>query len=237
MTLSVLLILHICGAIIGLLSGWTALFFRKGSRPHGAAGNVFFLAMLTMSASAACIAFTKQELINSIVGVLTFYLVATAWLTVRRKAGEIGLLEFGAMLGAFADGVAAWIFGVEAAHSAAGIKDGYPAAAYFIFGSVAILAAAGDVRMLVRGPFSGAGRIARHLWRMCLALLITTMSFFLGKQRLFPEAVLRTHLNLVPIIANAAVMIFWLCRVLFTNRYKSNVTASPIETVSANTLA
>ncbi len=59
------------------------------------------------------------------------------------------------------------IYGLEVANSQTGSKDGYPAGAYFIFGSVALLFAAGDVRMLVRGGISGAQRIARHLWRMC----------------------------------------------------------------------
>jgi len=30
-----------------------------------------------------------------------------------------------------------------------------------------LLAAAGDIRMLVRGGVFGAKRIVRHLWRMC----------------------------------------------------------------------
>ena len=44
-------------------------------------------------------------------------------------------------------------------------------------GSVAVLAAAGDVRMLVRGGVFGAQRVARHLWRMCFGLFIATGSF------------------------------------------------------------
>src|SRR5260370_6461799 len=46
-----LLILHICGATVGLLSGTAALIFRKGFRWHRAAGNVFFVSMLIMSRS------------------------------------------------------------------------------------------------------------------------------------------------------------------------------------------
>ncbi len=220
MPFSPVLTLHICGAIVGLLSGSAALSFRKGSRPHRTSGNVFFISMLVMSASASYMAVMKQQLINAIVGVLTFYMVATAWAAVKRKAGEIGAFEFGAMLVALADGAAALIFGLQAANSATGLRDGYPGVAYFIFGSVALLAAALDIRMLTRGGVAGAQRIARHLWRMCFAFLITVMSFFIGKQRLFPEAILRTHLNTVPVIIVAALMIFWLVRVRFTNVYK-----------------
>jgi len=50
---SALLTLHICGAIIGLLSGTAALIFRKGFRLHRAAGTVFFVSMLIRSASGA----------------------------------------------------------------------------------------------------------------------------------------------------------------------------------------
>jgi hypothetical protein len=35
-----------------------------------------------------------------------------------------------------------------------------------------LLAAAGDLRMLLRGGLFGAQRIARHLWRMCFGLFI-----------------------------------------------------------------
>jgi hypothetical protein len=47
-------------------------------------------------------------------------------------------------------------------------------------GSVCLLAALGDIRMLVRGGVLGTKRIARHLWRMCFGLFIAAGSFFLG---------------------------------------------------------
>jgi hypothetical protein len=220
---SPLLILHIFSAIIGLLSGWAAVFFRKGSRRHGAAGTVFFISMLSMCGSAVSMALMKQQAGNVIAGALTAYLVATAWLTVRRKAGEIGGPEFGAMLVALAVGSAAWILGWQASHSATHPTDGVPAAVYFVFGSVALLAAAGDVRLLLRGGVSGAPRLTRHLWRMCVALLIATLSAFAGKRsEIFPEFIRRAHLLNVPIIAIIVVMIFWLIRVRFTNIHKKS---------------
>jgi uncharacterized membrane protein len=220
MSFSPLLVLHICAATITVPSGSAALLFRKGSRRHRAAGNVFFISMLIMSASGAYMGFMKQQTINVVVGVLTFYLVATAWAAVKRKEGEIGLFEFAAMLVASAVGAAALIFGSEAANSATGLKDGFPAAGYFVFGSVALFSAAGDVRMVLRGGVSGRQRIARHLWRMCFALLIAALSLFLGKQQHFPEAIRKTHLLNVPIILIAVSMIFWLVRVRFSGAYK-----------------
>ena len=62
--------------------------FRKGSRPHGVAGNVFFISMLTASAAGSYLAFRNSEMDNVFGGVLTVYLVTTAWVTARRRDGE-----------------------------------------------------------------------------------------------------------------------------------------------------
>jgi hypothetical protein len=221
MKYSPLLILHICGAIVGLLSGTAALIFRKGSRRHRTAGNVFFTSMLIMSASGAYIAaFIKPNMGNILGGVLTFYLVATGWLTVMRKEGETGLIEYGLLLLALAQGTGGLLYGWEAANSATGLKEGYPPAPYLVFGSVAVLAAASDVRMLIRGGVSGAQRIARHLWRMCVAFLIAAFSFFLGKRDHSPSAIRGSLFLNVPMLLIAFAMIYWVVRVRFTNTYK-----------------
>ena len=57
---------------------------------------------------------------------------------------------------------------------------------HFFLGSVMLLAAAGDIRMLVGGGVFGAKRIVRHLWRMSFGFFIATGSFFLGQQQVFP---------------------------------------------------
>jgi hypothetical protein len=78
------------------------------------------------------------------------------------------------------------ILGLLAANNPTGRFLGYPAAIYYIFGSIAALAAALDFKMIWRGGISGAPRIARHLWRMCLALFIAASSFFIGQQKVMP---------------------------------------------------
>jgi hypothetical protein len=221
MSYSLLLFLHICGAIIGLLSGTAALIFRKGWRWHRMAGNVFFVSMLVMSASGAGIAaFIKPNMGNVFGGVVTFYLVATGWLTVMRKEGETGLLEYGLLLLALATSAGGLLFGWEAAHSATGLKEGYPPAPYLVFGCLSMWAAALDVRMLVRKGLTGAPRIRRHLWRMSVAFLIAAFSFFLGKQQHFPVAIRGSQILNLPMILILVVMIYWLIRVRFIAAYK-----------------
>jgi hypothetical protein len=220
MKYSPLLVAHILGAIVGLVFGYTALFLRKGSRAHRWTGNIFFVSILIMASTGAYMAaFVKPNMGNVFGGVLTFYLVATGWLTVLRKERETGLAEVGLSLMVLAEGVGGLILGWQAANSVTGLKDGYPAAMYFVFGCLALLFAAADVKMFVGGGLSGAARIARHLWRMCFALLIAAASFFLGKQQHFPEAIRHSQLLNFPIYLVVVTMVFWLIRVRFTGAY------------------
>jgi hypothetical protein len=220
MQFSPILAFHICAGVLGFLSGATAVTFRKGSRRHGLAGDVFVISMLCMSASGVYLAFMKSQQGNVPGGALTFYLVATAWMTARRRDGEPGIFDWSALLAVLAVLAVTVTWGLEAANSHTGLKYGYPVGPYFLLGTVALLAAAGDVRMLVRRGISGTARIARHLWRMCFALFIAASSIFLARQQLFPALLRKTGvltlLSFLPLI----LMIFWLFRVRFTNAYK-----------------
>ena len=234
MAYSTLLIFHICGAIIGLLSGTAALIFRKGWRWHRLAGNVFFVSMLVMSASGAAIAaFIKPNMGNVFGGTVTFYLVATGWLTVLRKERETGLTEIGLLLAALAVGGGGMLYGWEAAHSATGLKEGYPPAPYLVFGSLSLWSAVFDARMLVRGGIAGPPRIARHLWRMCVAFLIAAFSFFLGKQQHFPAAIRGSQLLNLPMLVILLVMVYWMIRVRVSTTYKKGPKVSGVEPVLA----
>ena len=215
-----ILVLHICAGVLGLLSGAAAMSFRKGSRGHRAAGNVFFVSMLGMSTAGAYLALMKHQMNNVFGGVLAFYLVTTAWVTGRRRDGETSIFDWGALLVALAVGTIILTYGFEVANSPTGPKDGIPAGMYFFLGSVALLSAAGDVRMLVRGGVFGVHRIARHLWRMCFSLFIATGSFFLGQQQVFPHWLRKTNVLFIPAILPLILMIYWLLRVSFTNAYK-----------------
>ena len=191
------------------------------------AGKVFFISMLTMSSAAAYLAFMKNEMHNVFGGILTFYLVATAWVTARRRDGQTSIFDWSALLFAFAVGVVMVTYGFEAAKTPTRSVRGVPAGMFFLLGSVSLLAAAGDVRMLVRGGLFGAQRVARHLWRMCFGLFIATGSFFLGQQQVFPAFLRKTNVLFVPAILPLILLIFWLFRVRFTNAYKRmSVTSS-----------
>ena len=71
MQLSPILLLHICAGTTGVLSGFVAVFLRKGSRWHRIIGNVFFIAMLVLGGSGAYMAVVKSQVPNVLGGVLT----------------------------------------------------------------------------------------------------------------------------------------------------------------------
>lgn len=211
-----LLLIHICTATIGLLSGVSAMVFRKGSSLHRLAGSFFFVSMLIMSSTATALAFMRPSPISSVVGMLTFYLVVTAWVTARRgdhRTSRLDLLATALAAFAGARGIA---FGI--AHDPRTWPEPIPAGMYFFFGSLALLFAVSDIRTYLRGGVAGAQRIARHLWRMCLALLIAVLSFYPGQARLFSAALRRTNLLYIPMIVIAGMTLFWLVRVRFAKR-------------------
>lgn len=220
----ILVFIHICMGLIGLLSGIAALSFHKGSYLHRTAGNIYFISMLTMSALGAYGAYFVPEMISVLVGILTFYLVATAWMTVKRYEGEIGKAEYLTLTVALLVALAGLIYGREASTSESGLKDGFPPGIYYFFGSVALFAAVSDILLIYRKGVSGVQRIVRHLWRMCFALLIAAASLFLGQPQVFPESIQDTPILFIPVLTTLAVMIYWLIRVLFTSWYsKANV--------------
>jgi hypothetical protein len=174
-------------------------------------GNIFFISMLTMGSTAALLG-------NFFCCASALYLVTTGWLTARRREAKTTLFDWGALLFGLGVGVPIVIDGLRILSGAVAPKPGVPVGMILFLGSVVLVAAAGDVRMLVRGGIFGTQRVARHLWRMCFGLFIATGSF-LGQKRVIaflggPEILLLAVLPLV-------LIIFWLIRVRFKNVYKA----------------
>jgi len=132
---------------------------------------------------------------------------------------ESGMIFVHAMLVALAMGLAHVSLGVAALQTVTGTKYGYPPPLYFVFGSVALMAAAGDMRMIHLGSLQGRRRIVRHLWRMCFATFIATGSFFLGQAKVFPESIRIVPLLAIPAVAPLVLMLYWLARASGGRRY------------------
>jgi tetratricopeptide (TPR) repeat protein len=224
-----LVLFHVTAGMLGIASGALAVLLRKGSRRHALAGRVFTVAMLGMSASGALRAVVGpvREPINVLMGALTFYLVATAWRAARRRTESTDLLDWAGLLAAAA---------VATGLVRLGLADRRFGPVLLLFAAVATMAAALDLRMIVRGGVSGSARVVRHLWRMCTALYIGVSSLFLGQPQVFPYAVRRTGVLVVPNVLVLAVLVYWLIRTLATRgrsraaAAKADLVADPIAT-------
>src|SRR5438445_10430691 len=206
--------IHIIAGLIALIAGAIALYSTKGSNLHRRSGIVFAIAMLIMTSSAVVMAaFINPNRGNVVAGLTTFYLIATAWLAVRRPVAAVRGWMQGLMLMAVVVGAYACALGFEAMQQPNGIG-GIPAPPLFMFAVVGLAAAAGDARVLRAGRIEGKARIARHLWRMSFALWVAVMSFFLGQPKFFPEP-LRHNMSLraIPVVLVLVTMIYWVIRV------------------------
>jgi hypothetical protein len=217
---------HVAAGAIAILSGFTALFSGKGSRVHRKSGVIFAGAMVVMSLSGAMLAIGRLGVeVNVPAGLVTAYLVVTAFLAVQPSSDRKQAIERGAMVAAFSVGAAAVLLGFSAlGRGYAGF--GVPA---LMFGAIALLGGAGDRRMLRAGGLTGAPRLKRHLWRMCTALFIAAASFFLGPVRRIPEPLRLPPFRMLPLLALAA-MVFWLWR-LRARRTSRRVTAAAAEAI------
>ena len=214
-----LTLIHIAGGSVALLAGAAALSLRKGSRPHALAGYWFFAGMLVLTATGSLIAAFASERGTTLIGILTFYLVATAWMAARHRDGRAGRFELAGFFIALACAGVMASFGLMASASPTGRLDSLPAAAHYPFAALMGIAAALDLNFLLRRELSGRQRIARHLWRMCAALWIAASSFFLGQQDEFPEAWRGGYIWFLPPLATFAAMLFWIVRVRFAKAF------------------
>lgn len=215
------LVVHIFAGMIGIVSGFVALYVVKGATVHRKSGMVFVYAMLVMSLMGAGIAAIRNVAPQSNIpaGLLTAYLVITGLVTMRAPGEWSRRWDVGLMLLALGLGLTNFTLGIRA------ILDPNPKyhwtiIPFSIFGTIALLAAAGDVRVLRRGALRGTPKLARHLWRMCFALFIATSSFFLGQAKVFPKAIRIPGLLALPVLAVLVTMLYWMWRVRSKRGYR-----------------
>ena len=207
------LILHIFTGTAAVLAGFVALYTAKGGALHRRSGLLFVYLMVAMATLGMVITIVRgvAPVANIPAGLLTIALVVTALTTVRPEAGT-RRLSIGAMLVLLTVGVGSMILGGTAlAHG--GRLNGIPAFPLFMFGVAGLVAAAGDVHVLRFGARRGSARLARHLWRMCFALFVASLSFT-GQlpKRFVPRQYHMPVLFSLPVIAVLVTMGFWLWR-------------------------
>jgi hypothetical protein len=209
---------HITAGGLGIILGFVALYAAKGARAHRRSGTLFVYAMLTMGllGATSALVWNVAPAANAPVGLLTAYLVATGLLTFRPPSAGSRRTDIALMLVVSAVCLALFTFGAVAFTSPTGKMYGMPFVPFFIFGSIALLAGAGDLRLIRSGgvqTIRGAPRLARHLWRMCTALIIAAFSFFLGQAKVIPKPIRIFPLLVIPPLVVLVTMLYWMWRV------------------------
>jgi uncharacterized membrane protein len=216
--MSPFLILHIAAGSLAFATGSIALLARKGATVHRRVGMVFFVSMLVMSTSALYLSILHQPgtIFSSI---FTFYLAATAWATVRKSGKSTGLFERAAFAFVLCC-LAGLLYSAYQANIAPNHEFlGYSTPVYIFLLGLVSLAAAGDLRLLLRGGIAGAQRIARHLWRTCVALFFAVASSLTQLQKVLPAHVSGIRVLYVLLILAVMPLFFlayWMVRVRFT---------------------
>jgi hypothetical protein len=222
-------VIHIAAGATSLVSGTVAAFARKGGYLHRKAGTVFIGSIFIMALFAAYLAVAvPDQIVNVFISTLVVYLVASAWMTVRRAEGTTSLgdgITLVIALGLWAP------FAILSFQLATGMTPLFKSAvpfegpvlvAIYAFAAILTLAVIGDTRVVLAGGISGASRIARHLWRMCFGLTLATGSAFTnGFARLLPgpyHVPLYFHL---PKLLPLGLLIFWFIRVRFTRWHQA----------------
>jgi uncharacterized membrane protein len=221
---------HILGGMLALGFGYVALYAAKGATLHRKSGIFFVYAMVTMSVSGALmdVLNTAKLSVNVVAGLLTFYFVTTALLTVRRRTQGVSWIDGAAVVLALTVSGLACRAGLEL------LSRGRPEAIpCFIFTVVGLLAAAGDIRVMREGGVQGPRRIARHLWRMCFAMWVAAASFFWGPPDRVPEVIRIPALQAIAVLVPVFVMLYWRWRVRIRHVFRGLVITPPQMAVSA----
>jgi uncharacterized membrane protein len=212
-----LLPIHIAAGGLAIVLGTVALIAKKGGTIHRRSGMMFVYAMLVMGFSASILELRKTPIgPNWRAGFLVGYFVLTALTTVRPVSRWTRRINVAALAVALVLALFAIMGSVQIFNLPGRTYNGIPFFAPLLIGTILMLAAAGDVRILRSGIPRGGPRLARHLWRMCFALFIAAGSFFSIRERvakILPEPFTSGPMRALPILLLFGTMFYWLWRV------------------------
>jgi hypothetical protein len=205
------LVVHVLGGAASIVFGFVAVAVAKGGRWHRRAGVAFVVSMIVMAAFGSVVGLYEMKM-TFVGAVLSAYLAFTGLTTVRplgtRRAQDVALMVVAILVALFE-----FTVGFIVMRRPGGTINGVPGRMMLFMGTIALLAAVGDWRMIRAGGIQGTRKLARHLWRMCFALFIASGSFFLGQMRFVPEPVRRLPLMLALGVSPLFVLLYWMWRV------------------------
>ena len=219
---------HVGTGLVALAAGFLAIAARKGGTWHRRSGLVFVYTMIATGITAAGIAAYEGKP-TVVGGVLTAYLVLTAWTTVKPLPWVTRNVQIALAATAFAGAAAEFSFAITALGRPGNNIDGVPAGMMFFLTTIFLLAAIGDVRMIRAGSIQGTRRIARHLWRMSFGLFIASGSFLLGQMKFIPEPIRIVPLIFALALSPLVLLLYWMWRIRLRRNLRGLVSAKSLK--------
>jgi len=211
-----MLVFHILAGCIVLFCGLVALISAKGKKLHKYAGSGFAAAMVLVSLTSCYLEVQLGDF--PIVGLLSGYFVVTSWITITRREKRVGYFDIVALLLITSISILFYKWGWDIAFNGKPLEGTMPLPMYFVLASIAAFAAAMDLKVIIQGGIMGAQRIARHLWRICIAYVMAMMSFL--AQDIFPDAIASSGALWLPVLLLVLLIFYWGIRVSFFQRKK-----------------
>ena len=219
-SLVVLLPIHIAAGGLAIVLGAVALSVQKGGTLHRRSGLLFVYAMLVMGVTASVLSILEGKADGNVyAALLVGYFVGTAVTTVRPPSSWTRVVNATGLTVAVVIMAGSAVNGVTLTNRPGRDANGVPfltaGVMSLIIAAVLALAAAGDVRVMHSGTLRGGPRLARHLWRMCVALFIAAGSFFSIQERvasILPGLLTTGPMRALPIVLLFGTMFYWLWR-------------------------
>lgn len=203
--LSTLLVLHIAGGSIGLVSGTINLIRKKGDKLHKMIGTIFYYGMLITGTTSLLLAAIHPNHFLFIIGVFTLYLVVTGqrYLAKSRK-GSIDSFDRIITYAMMAAAISFITIGTYYL-----VNSNFFGAVYIVFGGFGLLFVKGDLTY-----YAGKSRfknypLLSHIQRMTGGYIAALTAFLVVNSDKFPEGVPAVAAWLAPTILVVPLIIYW----------------------------
>ena len=159
--MTILLLIHILGGIIALISAALAVSSEKGKRLHVLSGRTYFWGMAIIFLTAIPMSITNGDIFLFLIAIFSFYLAFAGMRFARNRKGTASILDWTALSLMIFSGLGMCIL----------------AAIYFfnsntqyivllVFGFLAMALGYADFRSYKNNSATGKERISRHLTNM-----------------------------------------------------------------------
>ncbi len=165
---TILLVIHIIAGSVSLTMAIIALAAAKGGVNHVRAGRAYAVAMALVCVTALPLAILGADPLLSLIAAFSFYLVFAGWRFARNRSGDPQPADWFAAAALGLTGLGMWGYGTVLF-----LGGSSQWVTMVLFGTIATVLGAADIRFHRARRGSGKRRIARHLTNMLAGTIAT----------------------------------------------------------------